>query len=271
MADRRRRTLILALGVLALGAVAVSARAAPPSATTVTAVRAHVSYVKSGDVYRSLRLRITRKGRTWRSGVLGTTYLNRPSLTVRDLDADGEPEVVLDTYSGGAHCCLDSRIFRHLPGQGAYAQTRHRWGNVGYRPRNLDGRDGVELVTADDRFAYEFTAFAASFFPLRIWRFDGGRLVDVTRLFPGQIEHDAAGLWRAYRGLRPPAEDVRGVLAAWIADQCLLGRERQGWAVLEAAYRRGELGPAPELAGWAQGRSYLRALRTYLRTLGYAR
>src|SRR4051794_1934243 len=29
----------------------------------------------------------------------------RPSVRVRDLDADGEPEVLLDLFSGGAHCC----------------------------------------------------------------------------------------------------------------------------------------------------------------------
>ena len=33
-------------------------------------------------------------------------------LQVVDLDADGEPEVLVDAYTGGAHCCALTEILR---------------------------------------------------------------------------------------------------------------------------------------------------------------
>jgi hypothetical protein len=61
---------------------------------------------------------------------------------------------------------------------------------------------------------------------------------------------------------------VRGILAAWLADQYSLGRGRAGWRFLERAERRGELGRKPDL--WPVGKAYLRKLRAFLKTTGYA-
>jgi hypothetical protein len=268
MAHRYRRSLIVvAVAVLAL---CVAAEGGATWTATI-AVQAKVTFVKRGFEFRKLRLQITRSGRTWQSGPLGTTYFIRPKVRVRDLDADGEPEVWVDTYTGGAHCCFGSRLFRYVPARHAYAGTFHLWGNVGYRAKNIDGRGGVELMTSDDRFAYVFTSFAASAFPIQFWHFDHGRVIDVTRDFPGQIELDANALWRSYLRFRPGRDDPRGVLAAWMADQYLLGREEGGWATLESIVKRRELGPRPDLVGWPQGRAYLRALRAFLEKTGYAR
>lgn len=268
MARRRLRALIVALAAAGL---ATASSAAAAGAPTTVRVRAFVSYTRVGNEYRDLRLTIKREGRAWRSGKLGATYFRPPRPFVRDLDADGEPEVWFDTYSGGAHCCFGSQFFHYRPVARAYGRTVHGWGNVGYRLANVDRRERPELVSSDDRFAYVFTSFAGSFFPVRIWHVDGGRLRDVTREFPDEVDRDARKLWRRYSTSRDARADPRGLLAAWLADQVLLGRERQGWATLEAAFRRGELGPKPELAGWPQGRAYLTELRTFLRKLGYAR
>ena len=118
--------------------------------------------------------------------------------------------------------------------------TFRNWADAGYQAKNLDGRESVELLSSDARFGYVFTAFAASPFPIQIWELDAGRLRDVTRLFPGQVELDAKRLWRTYLEHRR-RDDVRGVLAAWQADQYLLGREDAGWLELERALERGDL------------------------------
>jgi hypothetical protein len=178
----------------------------------------------------------------------------RPAeLLVRDLDADGEPEVVLDLFTGGAHCCTESRIYRYAPGPRTYRRSLQGWGNAGYRSTDLD-RDGrPELQSADDRFSYLFTSYAGSFRPIQIWHFERGRLLDVTRSFPGAVADDATAQWREYKRLRAQRSDVRGVLAAWLADMIVLGREGKAWRQLERAYALGELGPRKELAGWPQG------------------
>jgi hypothetical protein len=229
-------------------------------------VRANVSFEKRGPMFTKVRLTITRDGVTWRSALLGTAYFTRPKVSVRDLDADGELEAWVDTYTGGAHCCDQSRFFRYLPSQGAYGRTFHDWSHAGYRLKNLDRQGAVELVSGDARFAYVFTSFAGSPFPIQIWEFDDGRLRDVTRLFPAQVEADAERLWRLYLRYRG-GDDVRGILAAWLADQYLLDREADGWAALRKAATRGELDGA---AGWPAGGKYLRAVRAYLVKLGYA-
>ena len=244
-------------------AVAASAGAAS------RAIHAKLTFDKVGYEYRNVELTIDRDGKRF-SQRIGRTYFTPPKLHARDLDADGESEFWVDTYTGGAHCCDESRFFRFVPTRGRYVRTLHSWGNVDYRAKNIDGRDGVELVSNDDRFAYVFTSFSLSYFPIQFLHFDRGRLRDVTSLFPGQVELDANKLWRTYTEFRQERLDPRGVLAAWAADEYLLGREDKAWATLKVIRKRGELGPRPDLAGWPQGGAYLTTLRAYLRKLGYA-
>lgn len=257
MAHRNRTALAVLLVLAATSSTVAGA----------TTVRATVMFEKRGPAYTNIRLTVTRDGKAWRSRPLGTAYSTRPRVFVRDLDADGELEAWVDIYTGGAHCCDESRFFRYVPSRRAYAGTFHRWGNVGYRLKNLDRRGAIELVSADDRFAYAFTSFAGSAFPIQIWEFGRGRLRDVTRLFPAQVEADAKRLWRQYLANRR-SSDMRGVLAAWQADQYLLGREAEGWLALNTARKRGDLqGPNGE---WPTGARYLRELRAFLLNLGYA-
>ena len=133
---------------------------------------------------RKIRLTIRRNTTTWRSRPLGTSFFSRPRLTVRDLDADGEHEVRVDTYTGGAHCCFQTRFFRWLPGREEYGMTFRNWprrrSHCACEPRP-PGRHS-SCSPSDARFGYRFTAFAASPFPVQIWEFDAGRLRDVTRL-----------------------------------------------------------------------------------------
>jgi hypothetical protein len=261
MAHRRRRLLTAVAAVL----VAVGAASASPDF-----VRADLTFTKVGPEFRRLELTIKRDGKAFTRRLGTSTYFSKPKVNVRDLDADREPEVWVDTYTGGAHCCDESRFFRYVPKRRDYAGLLRRWGNVGYRDKNVDGRGHVELVSEDDRFAYVFTSFAGSAFPLQIWHYDGGRLVDVTRSFPSLVKGDADQLWRLYRRFSSGRDDPRGVLAAWVADQYLLGRGAEAWTTMERLRERGAFGPRPDLSGWPQGKAYLRALRAYLVKLGYA-
>lgn len=251
-------------------ALAALLAATPALAASGGVIRAQHGYVRAEVSFRNdfsvLRLEITRKAKVWRSSPLGTTYFGPPKLRVRDLDGDGEPEVWLDTYTGGAHCCFQSRFFHYVPAQRAYASTRQDWSHAGYRVKDLGADGRPELVSADARFAYVFTYFAASLFPVQIWHFQRGRVLDVTRSFQAQVRNDADALWRYYGKYRRTGDDVRGVLAAWMADQYLLGRDQQGWQTLEAANGRGELVGD---AGWPSGSAYLRALRAFLVKTGY--
>ena len=232
-------------------------------------VSATLSYREQGFGYRDFRLKIRRAGRTLFDAAPGRPFGQgwRPvELRLRDLDGDREPEVLADFYSGGAHCCTYSAIYRFV--RGRYVRSVVGWGNPGYRLTGLDSDARPELVTADDRFNYAFTAYAYSSAPIRILRYDKGRLRDVTRRFPGAIARDAAAQFREY--LRPQAKsDARGILAAYVADEALLGHPERGWSAVDDALRRGEL--SPRGTGYPVGKAYVANLRAFLRKAGYTR
>ena len=244
-------------------------------------VSADLSYRESNDSYSDLRIAIRRRGirtltapvarfacrgcRVAGYGALASTH----PVTVRDLDADGEPEVLLDLYTGGAHCCFYTVILRYTGG--TYRGTTAFWGDPGYGLRDLD-RDGrQELVSADDRFAYRFTYYAASVLPVQIWRYDHGVLTDVTSSYLSIVRSDAASIWSEYLGSRNDRSfDVRGVLAAWLADEYRLGHAAEGWEKIRAAYAGGELSSPRADPIWPAGKAYLNALRAFLAKSGYS-
>jgi len=200
------------------------------------------------------------------SGRLVRGYDKPIDVTVRDIDGDSEPEVLVDLFTGGAHCCLYSYIYRYEPDKPGYSRLKFQWGDAGYRLRDLDA-DGVpELSSFDNRFNDAFTAHAVSAMPVQIWRYDRGTMADVTREFPQAIEADARDQLRRYRLIRREPDrrsrDVRGALAAYVADQFLLDRGAAGWEYACGKLRRGDL------RGFG-GRSYLRALSRLLRRSGY--
>lgn len=272
MVTGRRRSLAVVAGLVALLAAA-DASAAPPRKTKraqLGDVRATVAYRQPNSFSaRDVRLTIESGGAAVYDRAVSGTDLPT-GLRIRDLDGDGMPEVLLDLYSGGAHCCASTLFVGYDTVARTYRARRHVWGNAGYSVKDLD-RDGrPELSSADDRFAYRFTAYVASFLPVRIWRYDAGRLTDVTRRHRAAVARDAASLWREYLRVRRQRDvDLRGVLAAYLADKYLLGQSRDGWRRLDVALRRGELrgfgGP------WPAGRRYLGALRRFLVQAGFAR
>lgn len=256
--------------------VVVRAKAEPVVAT--------LSYVRTAGrpAVTNVRLRLAREGRgvydqrlrqvgcrgcsTWVAG-LGAAL---GELRARDLDDDGEPEVTVDLWTGGAHCCALVAVYRW---QGSrYTRTVLDFGNAGYDLVDLD-RDAVpELRSSDDRFSYAFAPYAYSPRPMRLLHWQAGRLVDVTRQFPKAVRADAQALFGAYARARKARDPVgvRGVLAAWTADMYVLGRGGEAWRRLEAARRAGELGRGSRDAlGYPAGARFLTELRAFLRRTGY--
>lgn len=142
-------------------------------------------------------------------------------LKVADLDGDGEPEVLVDSFSGGAHCCLTARLLT-FDGTG-YTPNDFNYGDVGYQLKDLDGDGRPELVGYDPVFSGAFTAFAASEFPPLVFHADHGQFTDVTKRFPALVRADAAARRKDLRKARK-GDDVRGILAAYVADEYLLSR-----------------------------------------------
>jgi hypothetical protein len=189
----------------------------------------------------------------------------QPPLIVRDLNADGEPEVIYTAYTGGAHCCILAQVFELAPGGAAYTAADRFFGDPGFGLGDLDSDGRLEIVTADDAFAYRFTSYAFSGLPLQVLRYDHGRFADVTNAFPGALRREAGVFWHAYKRLRKNRDDTpRGLIAAWAADQYRLGKRRYALEILHREARRGYLSH-PDASG-----KFIRALDRFLRRGGYA-
>jgi hypothetical protein len=193
-------------------------------------------------------------------GVFG----HAPTITLRDLDGDGEPEILLDFWIGGAHCCEWTRIYRWDSSTGSYSSFVHWWGDPTYRLEHLPGSDGADFVSYDDRFAYAFASFAGSGMPVQIWAYRRGRLVEVTNRYPALVRRDAARYWRYYVLARRGKGETSGLLAAWAADECRLGRGGKALQWIDA--HRYVLTPW-EYAG--SRAPFARRLSAFLRRRGY--
>jgi hypothetical protein len=186
------------------------------------------------------------------------------SLTVSDLDGDGEPEVIVDIYTGGAHCCTVSEVYR-LSSEGYVSNSKY-WGNSGYRLNDLGGDAAPEFLSQDDRFAYAFASYAYSAMPVRILRYKAGKWTVVTKRFRSQIKRDAATQWRYFRSANKTKTlgEPRGLAAAWAADQYMLGMRRSALKTLRKEARRGRLFGTPGTAA-----AFIKKLDHQLRRWGY--
>jgi hypothetical protein len=205
------------------------------------------------------------------------SYRVEPSLgtrgwfQVRDLDGDREPEVVLLVDWSGLQCCWWSRIYRFDRSRATFIADSYWWGGSRSIPsvRDVDGDGRPELVSSDDRFQQIATPYVGLLEPIRIWSYRHGRMYDVTQRHPRLVRNDAKGLWQLYlqsRGHR----DVRHVLTAWAADEYVLGRAGAVDRALVRALRRGDLATRFESSGYPRDpRGYIRAMKKFLRRLGY--
>lgn len=195
---------------------------------------------------------------------LGGIFDDESSLRVRDLDRDGEPEVVIDFYWGGAHCCFYSYVASRRS-DGSYSLKRRTWGDVRYRLADLNGDGTIEFRARNPRFSYAFASYASSWWPLQIWNVRSGSFVDVTRRHKRAVATDTARIWRRYHRYRRAGREVRGVLAAYLANTYSLGTSRRGWRRVRRAIR----GRCFDCTARPDG--YLRKLKRFLRRTGYAR
>jgi hypothetical protein len=187
-------------------------------------------------------------------------------LQVVDLDADGEPEVLVDAYTGGAHCCALTEILR-FDGT-TYAPVEASWGNIGYELKDLDADGRPEFVTADDAFSYAFSSFGGSFHPPLVLDFDAaakGSFTDVTRRFPALARKNMNDALRALARARRGHYETLGAISAYVADLYLLGRGREVRPYLQRARKRGDLRNATGRAP----KSFDRKLLAFLHKQGY--
>ncbi len=91
-------------------------------------------------------------------------------LTGADINGDGKPEVIIETYSGGAHCCFGAQVYSL--GETPQLILDKPPSNAGGQFQDLDGDQIYEFVTYDDVFAYEYCPYVSSPFVKVIMAYD---------------------------------------------------------------------------------------------------
>ena len=194
--------VVLALGFSGFGPQAATAQARRVVETADSgSTRAELSYDETKDRYGSLqfdnvRVLVTRAGSVLvddavprRCGVYcgpANRYREADSIHLRDLNRDSEPDVIVDLYTGGAHCCFLALVYGFNSKTGSYERGTKLL-NEPYRVRDLDHDGLLEFRGVDGRFDYRFDCYACSRDPIQIWRFR-----QVPRHHPSLLDADQA-------------------------------------------------------------------------------
>jgi hypothetical protein len=277
-----------------LAGLVLPATAAAQERTVETAtsgdVTAELSYSKRqrgrGEFkfveFRDFRVRMLRAGQVLYDKPIGKpceqfcnpteSALTRKKVGLRDVNGDGEPEAIVDLFTGGSSCCVFVYAFGFDPAANVYRRARLDTGG-GFRVRDY-GDDGVlELVGDDFRFRGLFTCGACGSRPIRIWHYGLRRFEVVTRSFPDPIRTHARRMKRLYERVRHRKDApvfVKGSLTPYTADLCLLDRCGAGFRLVRRAIRRGELNRRSLFDVSPHGAAYLSALKRFLRRTGYS-
>jgi hypothetical protein len=222
---------------------------------------------------RNVRIRILRHGTTVFEetykplcsycGVFPASLGYHNSVALHDLEGDQEPEVIVDLYWGGAHCCFYTNIYHYQQSSRTYTRVQHFWGNVGYRLQDPNDDHKQELISKDDSFAGTFDCFACTALPIQIWSYAPTGLTNVTRAFPNLITNDLHQYLPCLPDRAPRGKDETGCLPAWAADQALLGEQNKIWPELRRSAANQNIHYPNSPA------QYITALRAFLQKHGY--
>jgi len=173
------------------------------------------------------------------------------SITAEDLDSDSKKEILMEQYTGGAHCC-SYLVACRIENDHIMVLDSIWWGDSGYEIQDIKNDGKKELVGVKTWFAYAFTNFADSRFNVVIYKFKSGKFYDATSEFPDIIKADIKDLksqLKEYidKGFDCPrqVEDtfntdagaVKAILAPIVADYYNLGELEEGYNYVKKVYK----------------------------------
>ncbi|WP_146141256.1 hypothetical protein [Stenomitos frigidus] len=135
----------------------------------------------SPEAANNLRYQLSYNGQVKVSAAVST--LSSGEVALKDLDGDRTAEVIVSSFSGGAHCCTNLKIYMWRGDQFIETDTGFLDG-IGGSFQDIDHDGKQEFLTVDNAFLYAFSSYAGSVPPDRIYALRQGRLQDVTRNHP---------------------------------------------------------------------------------------
>lgn len=153
-----------------------------------------------------------------------------------DVTGDGNPDVVVETYSGGAHCCSTTRIISMGPSPRELAVIETQSEGLRFESGDEPGR--MVLITADPTFEYWMTAYVSSARPGLVLRFDGEKLgPDGARMSrPAPAAAVLADAKAQVSARSAPGMGPDPVLWVTMLDLMYSGHEAEAWLFFEDAW-----------------------------------
>ena len=157
------------------------------------------------------------------------------SVQIAEIDpGNSSPEVVVSFYTGGAHCCSDTKVVSASK-DGATWKTIElgQFDGGPLLASDVAGDGHPVFETRDNAFLYAFGCYACSTAPLKILTVVDGEVKTVSadpRFRPAQESY--------LKGMiaEVPEEEVNGFLAGYVAEKILLGEGKQAWALMLKHY-----------------------------------
>jgi hypothetical protein len=188
-------------------------------------------------------------------------------ITGSDINGDGAPEIVLDGYSGGLHCCYTYLVLS----LGKSPKVLHTFANP--VPIRFEKEpDGTALIRAKDGvFDYFLIPHTDAFIPQLVLKPEGKVLVDVSaehpEVYDREIEQARKDLTREeieklkasnYRHLlfTDQVPTVKKVLTI-VLDYIYSGRDEEAWKALDEMWPAGDVSRIKSLIGERRRRGML--------------
>jgi hypothetical protein len=162
-------------------------------------------------------------------------------LTGNDIIGTGHPDVIVQTYSGGAHCCFSWVVYELGPQLTQILQSPPS--NCEGEFKDLDGDGRLEFITCDDLFAYKYCCFANSPLPKVIMSYEPGRgYVPAGPRFQQEYADDIVRDRQLAIGAKAQGHcewdnSTKCAVLPVVLDYLYSGRQDQAWIELHRLYR----------------------------------
>lgn len=151
--------------------------------------------------------------------------------------AGAPPTVMLQSYTGGAHCCTHLQLAEVTGGRLELVDLGLWDGEEAAVPRDLTGDGAADFVMTDQAFLYAFAPYAMSYSVPKVLNVVGGKVVDVSArpAFRGLYAAAAKESGQACR-TASDGSARNGACAAYVAASARIGQLDRAWAAMVAAY-----------------------------------
>ena len=197
------------------------------------------------------------------SSVLNVKYKNKTivndvefdgwidTINAFDFNGDGKKNIFIESYTGGAHCCVMVYIGVMEDGKFKIPDTLFL-GNAWYVIEDIEKDGKLEINTSSDMLSYAFTNFSETRFPPRVYKIKNNKFKDVTKDYPdivnGYIDELKTDLKEFTKTgfeclgknddtFNTDAGSVKTLLAAITACYHSIGEVKKGYDLIDKTYK----------------------------------